>query len=38
MSAGVSDAYAKEAVLGRSGIIWTVVGVLLIIALLIYIF
>jgi hypothetical protein len=29
---------SKEAILGRSGIIWTVVGVLLIIALLIYIF
>jgi len=28
----------KEAILGRSGIIWTIVGVLLIIALLIYIF
>jgi hypothetical protein len=34
----VSDADAKEAALARSGIIWTVVGVLLIIALLIYIF
>ena len=29
---------AKEAVLGQSGIIWTIVGVLLIIALLIWIF
>jgi hypothetical protein len=29
---------SKEAILGRSGIIWTIVGVLLIIALLIYIF
>jgi hypothetical protein len=29
---------SKEAIVGRSGIIWTVVGVLLIIALLIYIF
>jgi hypothetical protein len=38
MSAGVSGLDAKEAVLGRSGIIWTIVGVLLIIALLIYIF
>jgi hypothetical protein len=38
MSAGVSDPGVKEADLGRSGIIWTVVGVLLIIALLIYIF
>jgi hypothetical protein len=28
----------KEAILQRSGIIWTIVGVLLIIALLIYIF
>jgi hypothetical protein len=36
--AGVSVPDAKEAILGRSGIIWTIVGVLLIIALLIYIF
>jgi hypothetical protein len=36
--AGVSGVDSKEAVLARSGIIWTVVGVLLIIALLIYIF
>jgi hypothetical protein len=28
----------KEAIVGRSGLIWTIVGVLLIIALLIYIF
>ncbi|HEX2403695.1 MAG TPA: hypothetical protein VHM29_03250, partial [Acidimicrobiia bacterium] len=38
LGGGVSDPDAKEAVLGRSGIIWTIVGVLLIIALLIYIF
>ena len=35
---GVSSPDAKEAVLGQSGIIWTIVGVLLIIALLIWIF
>jgi hypothetical protein len=30
--------FSKEAIVQRSGIIWTIVGVLLIIALLIYIF
>jgi hypothetical protein len=33
----VRDPDAKEAVLARTGVIWTIVGVLLIIALLIYI-
>jgi hypothetical protein len=34
---GVSDPDEKEAALARTGVIWTIVGVLLIIALLIYI-
>ena len=33
----MSPAISKEATVQRSGIIWTIVGVLLIIALLIYI-
>jgi hypothetical protein len=34
----IGVAICKEATVNRSGIIWTIVGVLLIIALLIYIF